>query len=335
MNRLKDIQLADISRFRGEQMGIAMLLIFLFHVSLPRQDAFFGLHRIGNIGVDLFLFLSGIGLWFSWVKRPEWKSFYKRRFLRIYPAWLIVASLYYIPRFTGGSWWAWIDLFGQLGFNWEFWIRDELTFWYIPAIMMLYLFAPPYMALIRRHPVYRWLPVAMIVWCVIVQYIPVIHQSVGHIEIFWSRVPIFFIGINMGAHVRKKESVDGSAIWLILFLFVMTLASCIYLEQARHGRFPLFIERMVYMPLTVTAVLLFSVLLRHAPGWLNRFFRFVGVLSLECYLIHIHFVMVHIPKSWSYWPTFLACVAVTLPLAWVLSKIVDRISRKLDPIIPE
>ena len=67
MNRLKDIQLADISRFRGEQMGIAMLLIFLFHVSLPRQDAFFGLHRIGNIGVDLFLFLSGIGLWFSWV----------------------------------------------------------------------------------------------------------------------------------------------------------------------------------------------------------------------------------------------------------------------------
>src|SRR3712207_9227987 len=66
--RIKEIELSNISKYRGELMGAAMLFIILFHVSLPRYDMFFGLRRMGNIGVDIFLFLSGIGLWFSWTK---------------------------------------------------------------------------------------------------------------------------------------------------------------------------------------------------------------------------------------------------------------------------
>ena len=85
-----------------------MLFIILFHVALPRENAFFGLRRMGNVGVDMFLFLSGIGLWFSWMKNPSTKHFFIRRYLRIYPAWLIIACLYYIPRFRGGDLEAWI-----------------------------------------------------------------------------------------------------------------------------------------------------------------------------------------------------------------------------------
>ena len=159
--KIKDIELANISRFRGELMGAAMLFIILFHVALPREDAFFGLRRMGNVGVDMFLFLSGIGLWFSWMKNPSAKHFFIRRYLRIYPTWLIIACLFYIPSFQGGSTWNWIYLFGEITINWGFWLHDELNFWYIPATMMLYLFAPAYMELIKRHPIYRWLPVVM------------------------------------------------------------------------------------------------------------------------------------------------------------------------------
>lgn len=63
--------LEAISKYRGELMGIAMLFVILFHVGLPRDDAFFGLRRMGNIGVDYFLFLSGMGLWFSWKRTLE------------------------------------------------------------------------------------------------------------------------------------------------------------------------------------------------------------------------------------------------------------------------
>lgn len=330
MIKIKDIELTNISRYRGELMGMAMIFIILFHVSLPQSDMFFGLRRMGNIGVDMFFFLSGIGLWFSWTKNPSCKHFFKRRYLRIYPTWLIMASLYYIPRFNGGDIMAWVDLIGDITINWDFWLHDELTFWYIPATMMLYLFAPAYMELIKKHPIYCWLPIVMVMWCILVQYVTPIHNIFGHIEIFWSRVPIFFIGINMGEMVRKKEKLDGASIWMIIILFVATLASSMFLEQYRHGRFPLYVERMLYIPLTVTTILLLNRVFRRTPKWFNRSFKFVGALSLECYLIHIHFVLDYIPKGWGYWPTFFTCTAITLPLAWCLSKIIGVIEKRLS-----
>ena len=170
--KIKDIELANISRYRGELMGAAMLFVILFHVGLPREDMFFGLRRMGNIGVDIFLFLSGMGLWFSWTKRPSLSHFFTRRFLRIYPTWLLLASLYYIPDYLdlsfvqhSGHSTSIIDLIGDISINWDFWLHDELTFWYIPAIMLLYLLSPFYMKLILTHPIYRWLPVVMLMWC--------------------------------------------------------------------------------------------------------------------------------------------------------------------------
>jgi len=323
--KIKDIELADISRFRGELMGAAILFIILFHVPLARADMFFGLRRCGNIGVDMFLFLSGMGLWYSWVKQPSVKVFYRRRLLRIFPTWLVISSLYYLQRFnfeTGD----YLDLLLDITINWGFWINDELTFWYMPAIMMLYLWAPFYMKLIQGHPVFRWLPVLMICWCVIVQWVIPIHQAVGHIEIFWSRVPIFFIGINFGELVRKNVCIEPSGRWFVWIAFLMTGAACIYLEQMRHGRFPLFAERMIYIPLTISLILLLNDLFRKTPQWCNRTFVFLGGLSLEIYLIHNHFVMVYLmPYHLGYWPTALLTTVFTLPLAWLLQQIIKRV----------
>lgn len=332
--KIKDIELFNISRFRAEHMGAAMLMIILFHVALPRTDDFYGLRRMGNIGVDIFLFLSGIGLWFSWAKTThtgtmlrDWCRFYGRRLQRIYPAWFIMACLYYIPRFNGSDW---IDLAGDILINWDFWLHDEGTFWYIPATMMLYIFAPPYMELIRRHPIYKWLVVVMIMWCILVQYISPIHHVLGHIEIFWSRVPIFFLGINMAESVRKKETLDGQSIWMIWIMFFMALGSSIWLEQEIHGRFPLFLERMLYIPLTVTTILLLNRIFRRTPRWFNSIFAFIGSLSLEAYLIHIEFVLRPIEKYHpGYWPTFLLTVAITMPLAYILNKMISHITSQI------
>lgn len=341
---IKDIELFNVSRFRAEHMGAAMLMIILFHVALPRTDDFFGLRRMGNIGVDIFLFLSGIGLWFSWAKNNspaltlppplrgtegvltllrDWLHFYLRRLRRVYPAWLIIASLYYIPRFDGNDY---VDLLGDILINWGFWLHDEGTFWYIPATMMLYVFAPPYMELIRRHPIYRWLVVVMIMWCIPVQYVTPIHHAVSHIEIFWSRVPIFFLGINMAEAVRQRQTLDGQSIWMIWIMFLMSLGTSIWLEQEIHGRFPLFLERMLYIPLTVTTILLLNRLFRRTPTWFNRTLAFIGTISLETYLIHIEFVLRPLERHHlGYWPTALLTIVITLPLAWLLHILLSRL----------
>lgn len=332
-----DFQLATISRYRGELMGLAMLFIILFHVWLPRSDMFFGLRRCGNVGVDMFLFLSGIGLWYSWSKRPSLAQYFIRRYVRVYPAWLIIACLYYIPRFPKDGNIG--DLLGDIFINWDFWLNCELHFWYIPTIMMLYTVAPFYMRLIERHTLYRWLPLVAIIWCVMVQWVTPIHEAVGHLEIFWSRIPIFFIGINMGSYVMQQRTIDRQSIWLVTIIFLMTFGTCIYLEQVKHGTFPLFIERMLYIPLTVTGILLLAHTLMHTPKWLNTFCRFIGTISLEVYLIHVHFVLAYIqPYQLGYWPTVLLVTVATIPLAWLLHRVLSPLqssiinhSKKLSP----
>ena len=170
--KIPSIELGNISRFRAEQMGAAMLFVILFHVALDRGDPFYGLRRCGNVGVDIFLFLSGVGLWFAWTKTPSVSHFYRRRLIRILPTWLICSTAFYLRDYLGARRFSKdiVDLIGDITINWDFWLHDELTFWYVPAIMALYLVAPWYMRLIERYPTYRWLPMLMVVWCVMVQW---------------------------------------------------------------------------------------------------------------------------------------------------------------------
>lgn len=331
---MKPIELSDISRYRGELMGLAMIFVMLFHVWLPKSNAMYGLVRCGNVGVDMFLFLSGIGLWYAWSKRPSLKSFYWRRYIRIYPAWLIMACLFYIPNYlnTAGGGYSpnAAHLVANILINWSFWRIDDLTFWFIPAIMMMYTFAPAYMSLIERHPSYRWMPVAAMVLAVMVKYYPPVSQSVGHVEIFFSRIPIFLIGINCGAWVRERRTLEGQSVWLIALLFIMSLAMCVEFEQSWRGRFPLFLERMVYIPLTVCGILLLTLLLRHVPAVVRRRIAFVGTVSLELYLIHIQFVMKYItPYKLGYCLTALLMIAVSLVLAWLLHRLVGMLVSRL------
>lgn len=324
---MRPVEFSDISRYRGELMGLAMIFVMLFHVWMPKSYMMYGIVRCGNVGVDMFLLLSGMGLWFAWSKKPSLKNFYWRRYIRIYPAWLIIACLFYIPNYLntpgGGYSPDVLNLVLNILVGWSFWRIDDLTFWFIPAIMVLYVVAPAYMSLIRRHPSYRWMPVAAMVLAVMVQYYPPVHQAVGHVEIFFSRIPIFLLGVNIGSWVMDKKTMEGSAVWLILVVFIMSMAMCVEFEQSWRGRFPLFLERMVYIPLTVSGILLLVRLLALSPSFVRRGLAFVGTISLELYLVHIEFVLRNVtPYKLGYCLTALIMIAISLPLAWILHKAV-------------
>ena len=82
---------------------------------------------------------------------------------------------------------------------------------------------------------------------------------------------------------------------------------------------------MVYIPLTVSGILLFTELFHHTPLPVLRALAFVGTISLELYLIHIQFVLKYItPYKLGYYLTALAMIAVSLVLAWILHKIIGK-----------
>ena len=82
-----------LSEYRTELMGVAAIFILLCHIvqtdSLGREYCYglfnnygiissilFVLFNQFDIGVDLFLFVSGIGLYYSYEKKPRFKDYY-------------------------------------------------------------------------------------------------------------------------------------------------------------------------------------------------------------------------------------------------------------------
>lgn len=311
-----------LSRRRGELMGVAILIIVLFHIGLPRGSAWFGLCRLGNVGVDVFLFLSGMGLWFARQKSQSLRHYFARRYLRVYPTWLFVAAVFYLWQYPSRRFSQSVaDLCGDIFLNWDFWLHDELTFWYVPAIMALYTVAPLPLWAIRRDGAWRWLPLLAVLWCVAVEWVTPLHEAVGHIEIFWSRVPIFLIGISLGAWVEQRRRLSRHAVGLMAVAFVASAALSWWLEQYRHGQFPLFAERMVYIPMTVAGCTLLALLLDKSPRWMAATLAFVGGMSLEIYLIHSNFFLVWLRQlHLGYWGTALSTLALSLPAAWLLKR---------------
>ena len=319
----------DLSLCRAPLMGLAILFVILFHVPVAHSSAWYGLARLGNCGVDMFLFVSGMGLWFAWNKGsepPSLAKFYKRRLARIYPAWVVVASLYYIPAYLSSG----PDRFTPDVFHlvlnilcgWSFWRVAELSFWYVPVIMLLYVLAPFYMRLVQKSPTWKWLLLLSVMWYAVVRYVVPVWQNVGYLEIFWSRVPVFLLGINLGEWVRTGRCFERVPFWVISFgCWLLSLWLCYSIEAVRHSAYPPFVERMAYIPLAVTTLLMCSRLLLHLPSIVTRVLSFVGGISLELYLIHLAFVLPWLrPMRLGYWPTVALLLAVSIPLSWLLSK---------------
>lgn len=73
-----------ISKYRQAIMGIAIIGIVLFHYYEDLVRMKFTINPIvkifsyGNLGVDMFLFISGVGLYFSYKSNSNKRIFYDK-----------------------------------------------------------------------------------------------------------------------------------------------------------------------------------------------------------------------------------------------------------------
>lgn len=92
-------QLSLISKFRSEIMGAAIILVLLCHCDSFSWGIFHPyvqeLAKVGSCGVDIFLFVSGFGLFYSMKKDSSIVHFYRKRFLRIIPEYFFIALVGY------------------------------------------------------------------------------------------------------------------------------------------------------------------------------------------------------------------------------------------------
>lgn len=105
--RIKDccsFNLGLFSQYRSELMGIATLLIIICHapiygVQMPQWLSIFLSN--GGLGVDIFLFLSGMGMYNSWTSNKKKGNsllfwLFKRYIRIIIPSILIIIPIYFL-----------------------------------------------------------------------------------------------------------------------------------------------------------------------------------------------------------------------------------------------
>lgn len=80
------ISWGDFSRYRSSMFGISIIDIMVFHyfehirsAHLLLKSEQFWYYYIGSTGVDFFLFLSGMGLFYSLTKNDDICQFYKKK----------------------------------------------------------------------------------------------------------------------------------------------------------------------------------------------------------------------------------------------------------------
>lgn len=86
-----------ISKNRSLLMGVAILMVIMYHAfccNLPMGPVSHIL-RYGYLGVDIFIFLSAIGLCYSFEKNSI-RRFYTNRIIRILPLFLCLVVFRYV-----------------------------------------------------------------------------------------------------------------------------------------------------------------------------------------------------------------------------------------------
>ena len=93
------------SKNRDAIYGVAIISIIIFHffedvassnISGGRFAGEIYNTFVGSVGVEFFIFLSGVGLYFSMTKDSRVRYFFQKRLKRILPTYLTVAVPYWI-----------------------------------------------------------------------------------------------------------------------------------------------------------------------------------------------------------------------------------------------
>lgn len=279
-----------VSKRRSSLMGIAILWVIMYHMVAKGTDYFDfkffnALFNQGDSGVDIFMFLSGWGLYFSY-KKYSILEFYKRRIIRILPLYMIICLFFVIA--INGNIIDYLNCVSTLGF-WEGGVWYD---WYIPAILLFYMLYPLIGYLMDKFGLLLVI-ISIIISVGIIGYIQMLTNcQFGDIRMFvLSRFPIFVLGAYWGyLTIRKKE---GKLLPLIFAISGVVGFAYFYWFLA-HTHFLLFsgVRQLLHILYAPGMCFLFSAILEFTNkhmNMINKILSFCGMMSLELYLIHVKF----------------------------------------------
>ena len=285
-----------ISKYRTILMGLAIIFIMFCHMDTAMMHNGLTVTPIAKamhfftVGVDIFLFLSGVGLYYSYTKKKQpYVQFEKKRLFRILPQYFLIAGItYLISDFC----------IKQLPFekflnDWLFmsWFKEGiLRYWYILTIVVFYLLFPPLYKFIHsgKNAFAKTFSFA-VCWWVFTEILYAVFPYTEQFKIAAARLPIFVFGIYCGKLAYEKAEL-GRMNFLLLpagYLAFIFLKMPFIKPLSRTLYYP--VRALLAISITATVIVVMEFMENRSPkmnaaavnilGWF-------GGLTLELYLLH-------------------------------------------------
>jgi peptidoglycan/LPS O-acetylase OafA/YrhL len=295
--------LSKISRYRTEIMGVSILWVMFFHsgIDLPGWLAPVRfLKTIGYGAVDLFFFLSGFGLFYSWSKSRSLKNFYLARLSRLAPSYWIVVAIYALTNACYGGKLS-LAMVAYMSIGLDFILDGVTIFWFIPAIACCYLVSPFALTCIHFDVSNRNLTrnIAIAIASAFILSWVISASTMYHLLILTLRLPVFILGMYCGyvLSVKYRLIIFDSIVFNVGVLLVGLAALSgilAFTDSAMRWRYGLWWYPFILItyPLILCFALFFDYMDQGYPG--NQFYEkfkqlvtYCGKYSLEIYLIHV------------------------------------------------
>lgn len=284
------LSLESLSDYRKELMGFAAIWVALMHsfnqlfpnLKIPVVSKALA---YGNLGVEIFLILSGLGLYYSLHKNPDLFGFYKKRLSRLLIPWLVLSFPYWMAYAQIKQNVSIFDLILHYT-GLSFWIKGTTTIWYVAFIIPMYAIYPAVFRIQNKNPWYIFVMTAFIVVfsMALLHFAPSYYKK---IEIALTRIPVFLMGSHIGCLiVAKKKKPD---LQLICYT-VISLSLFIAFEIIRAGQGKFIVVLYRYGgggAMLLLSVVLASLILKLNIRFINHAMALFGVCSLEFYLLNV------------------------------------------------
>ena len=285
-----------VSKYRKALMGVSALLIYYFHVGAPVLQQYhellrlqFYVHAQSFIGVDVFVFLSAFGLAYSFSKGSfSWRKYLLRRFMRLYPCYL-VADLAYTIVFQKG----WGFFLKSAVFYSQVFENVYSLLWYVFAAVVFYLVAPVYyFGLLKRVRNKMALTAGCIALSIAVAFAM---RGVLRPDLYaiLTRVPVFLMGF-LCAEWAQNGKICGwkKSLGWILLMMVGLFANAMYNTKRLPEIIPAIdaLINFTIVPGMLVVLLAIFEFLTNRAGKTGKVLMsiplFMGGISYEFYCVH-------------------------------------------------
>lgn len=284
-----------LSKYRTELFGVAAIMIMIFHcqvfVQLPVW--FITINNHLNSGVDIFLILSGMGLYYSYSKNNDYRRFIKNRVERTLLPYLLIGLIFWIWRYIFVELSIPDFLFNASGLSLivkksgNLLVIGKAAFWYVSFVLGLYIIYPVIhnafnnVSKKKKQINFAFFVLLSVILTIFIRIYA--SETYASAETWLTRIPAFLTGCYLGEAIKEKRK--------FRFFDYILIFACLPLRVLIALIRPVFDDLILsrYLGIFIAFFVCFAVtfvLELFKCGILNKILSFFGKMSLELYLTH-------------------------------------------------